>query len=211
MVKNLEKVFASIGKNDMKSFKKHIENLYGGKIVNFVFRDKEKLVHKPSCRGIRMTIESSGKLLDVYDPKENDKYFEIFKNNYICRDCCYECPCIGYEKRYADFTMGDYWGCEVYHPEFYDKDGISVILVNSNKGIEIFEQIKNSFKKIELKKEEIVQPMLQSAPKRKDNYQRFWNKYKKDGFSESSVYIIKKETCFLNRIKRRLLKILHHT
>ena len=38
--------------------------------------------------------------------------------------------------------MGDYWGIEKAHPEIETKNGVSVLLVNSQKGIELIEDLK---------------------------------------------------------------------
>lgn len=40
--------------------------------------------------------------------------------------------------------MGDFWGIGRNHPELDDDKGISMILVNSDKGSEMFERIKTN-------------------------------------------------------------------
>ena len=35
--------------------------------------------------------------------------------------------------RVGDFTMGDYWGIENIHPEIDKENGVSVLMVNSQR------------------------------------------------------------------------------
>lgn len=57
-----------------------------------------------------------------------------------CRPSCYECKFKGFP-RMSDVSIGDFWGIENYDRSM-DKDlGLSVVLVNSQKGKEYFEKI----------------------------------------------------------------------
>jgi hypothetical protein len=49
----------------------------------------------------------------------------------------------------GDLTIGDYWGIEHIHPEFYDKRGVSVILVNTEQGQRLLQALGNQFDMIE--------------------------------------------------------------
>ena len=58
------------------------------------------------------------------------------------RPSCTECPFKGFP-RHADITLGDYWGAETHHPTLNDDMGTSLVLLNSQKGIDLFEKVKN--------------------------------------------------------------------
>ncbi len=63
----------------------------------------------------------------------------------INRPSCYKCRFAG-EKRYSDFTIGDFWGIETVDPTVKDDDtGISLLDVNTPKGEKLFEEIKSQF------------------------------------------------------------------
>ena len=47
------------------------------------------------------------------------------------------------EKNIADIILGDYWGIEITNKDFYDEKGVSAVIINTNKGKDIFEEIKN--------------------------------------------------------------------
>ena len=56
------------------------------------------------------------------------------------RYSCYECPfaCI---PRQGDITLADYWGVKEFFPEMDASKGVSLVLVNSQKGEDLFKQI----------------------------------------------------------------------
>ena len=74
-------------------------------------------------------------------------FYEYFLQGKLDRENCYSCK-YACEMRYSDITIGDYWGIEHVHPElFHEKkwrdriyDGISSILVNTEKGMELVKE-----------------------------------------------------------------------
>ena len=66
----------------------------------------------------------------------------------ILRESCYNCKYKG-DNNNSDIIIGDYWGIEVTNPKFYDKLGVSSLIVNSLKGKEIIDKIKKD-KSIEI-------------------------------------------------------------
>lgn len=66
---------------------------------------------------------------------------KVFFSNLALRPSCYTCKFVDYN-RCSDFTIGDYWNINKFHPEFYNKDGVSLILIQTNKGLDIFNAIK---------------------------------------------------------------------
>ena len=73
------------------------------------------------------------------DKKEVVEFLEdplmyLYLKNYIFRKSCYNCKFKGLNNIQADIMLGDYWGIHLCHPEFFDTDGVSSIVVNSKKG-----------------------------------------------------------------------------
>lgn len=58
------------------------------------------------------------------------------------RECCYECKYANLD-RIGDITLGDLWGIEQFDYDFYDKNGVSLAIVNTIKGEKIFNKVKN--------------------------------------------------------------------
>ena len=67
-------------------------------------------------------------------------YMKLFVGGYINRESCVNCQFKGYS-RVSDLTIGDFWGIWDIAPEMDDNKGTSVVLVQSNRGAELIEQI----------------------------------------------------------------------
>ncbi len=89
-----------------------------------------------------------------YWPVVFDPYMMSFLKAKNYRESCYSCKFRGSE-RYSDITVGDFGGVREEHPEFFSKDGCSVMLVNSPKGMELFHLVEHNFECIDLTVEEI--------------------------------------------------------
>ena len=122
---------------------KYLGEKLKGKVIDFKFRDKSKgwgLIRKRLYNG-KVVYKKNNKILEKSVPTITSYYYRYFLKGDIYRENCYECKyaCSG---RVGDFTIGDYWGIEKAHPEIETKNGVSVLLVNSQKGIELIEDLK---------------------------------------------------------------------
>lgn len=63
----------------------------------------------------------------------SDPYGRAFMNRLCLRRSCESCPSRA-GRSGADITIGDYWGAEVYHPEFDRTKGVSVIVAHTDAG-----------------------------------------------------------------------------
>jgi acetyltransferase-like isoleucine patch superfamily enzyme len=82
-----------------------------------------------------------------YYETRDESYYTIGYNskNAYCRPSCYNCQFKGFP-RMADITLGDFWGIEKIGT-FKEKDlGTSLVLLNSQKGMNYFENIKTEIK-----------------------------------------------------------------
>lgn len=79
----------------------------------------------------------SGKRHEKLGQASDDPYYSAFAKGIIYRKCCYNCPFARIE-RAGDFTVGDFWGIEDCHPDFYDERGVSAVLINSIEANEFF-------------------------------------------------------------------------
>ena len=91
--------------------------------------------------------------------------------------------------RPSDITIGDFWGWERTDRNINkDAKGVSLILLNTEKGMQIFDIIKYKMDIVPAKIENCIQPNLQkptSLPPYRKNYE---NDYIKYGFE----YVMKK-------------------
>ncbi len=73
----------------------------------------------------------------------NDSFIKSYLSNINLRLSCYRCS-FKQQHRCADITLGDFWGVEQVAPELNDNKGVSLVLLHSEKGKEIFEKIKEN-------------------------------------------------------------------
>lgn len=123
--------------------------------------------------------------------KLNGRYFtELFYTNATLRPCCYKCP---YKSIHhpGDITIGDFWGIEKTVPEFADNKGISMVLLNNYKAVDIFDSIssqldyvKTDFNEFNLQKT-LIEPY--DRPKIR---KQLW----KDLYNKDFPHVLKKYT-----------------
>lgn len=113
-----------------KGYIRYLEDKLNGKIMDFKFRDKSKGWGHQA----KITYEKRGTVREKFFLPIQSYYYYYFLKGDVSRESCYECKyaCCS---RVGDFTMGDYWGVEKAHPEIEKKNGVSVLLVNSKKGM----------------------------------------------------------------------------
>ena len=166
---------------------------------NISFRNKDN--------GLKLFNIKFEYLKSKYKQNQNkDIYMQAFLKNTSLRDSCYNCS-FKKKNRISDITLADFWGIENVLPEMDDNKGTSLVIVNSIKGQELFEKIKDNigFKKVDL--EDAIKynkSMIESAKKDKNREKFFENldKMKFDKLVKKYTYkrgIIRK---ILSRIKR---------
>lgn len=125
-------------------FSAYIEKLnkkYNAKVVDFRFRDKR---HFGWSHTTRITFErQDGTFFEIEetDHKKID-YYKMFG----LRDCyllpCYQCK-YNTINRISDFTTGNYWGIENTSKTFDTTLGVSMLIINNEKALRVFEEIKD--------------------------------------------------------------------
>ena len=146
-----------------------------GRISSFQFRDKEK--------GWNTHVES-------FIAQDGSKHFsmeysDIFYSHIFHRPSCYNCQFANIT-RPSDITGADFWGGQKI-ADFSDNKGASLVLINSNKGQELFDKycLTNGIvHQIELK--EFMQNHLKEPLACPPNRNKEWNIYYSKGFEQSS-------------------------
>ena len=157
----------------------------------------------------KSALKADKNLVLLSDICFNNTYIKGFLSDLYLRPSCYQCPtrCLSSG---ADITLGDYWKIKDFHPKFYDKNGVSLVLINSNKGQDLFEQIrgKMDFIKSSYANAVRVNPVLVSNVM----LDRKRDKFYKDYFSnpndlERIVNTLSKRTLY-DRIYKKIYYIL---
>lgn len=146
--------------------------------IGFVsFRDKEEYGWHNST----LTIKDKKNQVILLETKKNNFFFQLFSNHEILRPSCHKCKYASFY-RPGDITLGDFWGIEKNFAQFDDDKGVSLVMVNSEKGVEIWKQIQNGSEYFKVLKEQCVQPNLSAPSKESTSRENFWRWYNKYGF-----------------------------
>lgn len=115
----------------------YLENDYNDKVKYIRFRDKSKYGWLLPCT--RIDFFSSTR--SDYHLLADDSYEKIYLSNIALRESCYNCK-FSESRRVGDFTIGDFWNAEILYPKINNKKGLSLVLINTEKGQSIFENIR---------------------------------------------------------------------
>lgn len=119
-----------------REYKEMMEQRYGSKAHFVSFRSKKK-----EWKRLHIVLQfENGK--EYFKSATFDPYMQLFLSNKSQRNACFHCP-FTTTHRQGDISLGDFWGIGRSHPELDDDKGISMILVNSDKGVEMYDMIKH--------------------------------------------------------------------
>lgn len=149
---------------------KYLEKKFGGKVEEFDFRDKTVC----GWDGHTESFIINGK------KRTSIAYREIFYSNFSLRQSCYNCKYAN-KSHPADITIADAWGIKQAKPEFNDNRGVSLIIVNSEKGNEMLGYLKNDCDVVELKMADMMQMNLKEPSKYSGSREKFWSDYENGG------------------------------
>lgn len=118
----------------LNKYLEDIEKINNKKVTDWHFRAKTTNSWKRSSVSYKLDSK-----LVTKDFIEDDLMY-LYLNNLILRECCYEC---NYKdrKNTADLIIADYWGIEVTNPDFFDDNGVSALVINSENGKKFFDEI----------------------------------------------------------------------
>ena len=139
----------------------------------------------------------------IHETLDQNLFMRGFLKNLYLRPSCYNCPAKS-GKSGSDITLGDFWGIEKFYPELYDDKGMSAIIISSDLGRKIFNEV--SIDKTCCSYDEIVlnnTALVNSANNRK-SVNTFWNNYNKNGINAICSVL---SSMHPNALKRILYKI----
>lgn len=111
-----------------------LKNKYKSEIEQIEFRSKDTGWHNSSVK-VKFNNGRNYRKPTVYDAFMKGFY----RNNYL-KESCYHCKFRNFQSG-ADITIGDFWGAEVEIPQMDDNKGLSVVLINSTKGMTFLEEL----------------------------------------------------------------------
>lgn len=183
-----------------KLFERYIDYMgkkLGGRLTEYNFRSKEK-------RGWDLYYKASNGKKSKSDYGFFDPYYNAFLEGKTYRECCYSCKFANTE-RAGDITLADYWGIQKMHPDFFDDNGVSLVLINSEKGKKAWEEISGSVTSISstVEKAAVMNGNLVAPSKRPDCRDGIY-----DGFDGDFEIYLKTKLRFKINPKTKLKKMI---
>lgn len=175
----------------------YLENKYNSEIAYYQNKNKkESWAHFGTYAEFK-----NGK--SFYTSRYKDPLTIIFSEMDVnTRPSCYECK---YRTlpRYADITVGDFWGILDVSEDDY-KNGVSVCMINSDKGQKLFDRVKENIKFERRTMQDLLRgnPYLLNNPKMPETHDDFFEDVEKMSFSAVLKKYTPKYRC-LKKIKQK--------
>lgn len=139
-----------------------IKKEHGSGIKEFAFRHKDKKEFR-SMFETKITYDDKV----IYEPNVISPYYALFSSEDTYRESCYSCK-YAKEMRISDITIGDCDSWRLY-PHFNPEEPKSSIMINTKKGNELWESMKNmiEYQNMDYEKECISNHQLRRPSARK--------------------------------------------
>ena len=177
----------------------------GKNIVKVFFRDKTN-----GWKKFSMKIQFSDG--DEYcQTLQKDSYLKAFLKNLCLRPSCYNCSFKSINRK-ADITLADFWGAESVVPNISMQNGVSLVLVHTDKGKGLLKKIasKTLLQNVDLQKSIAGNSSINQSVIEPKDRKRFMRDIKKGDFKSVKKYceesFFKKICLLLQRIKNRLFR-----
>ncbi len=125
-----------------KVWKKYIEyreSVAKAKLLRTFFRHK-----KYGWKMFSLEFEFSNS--NEYLQKHNeDLYMRSFLRDLDLRPSCYDCAFKNVDRQ-SDITLADFWGIQNIAPEMDDDKGTSLVIIHSERGRRLFDELKKSIR-----------------------------------------------------------------
>lgn len=123
-----------------REYIRYLAMKHNSTISRVSFREKNKGWSDSSALSI--SFSNGEKEVDLLS---KNRYFQGFMAHYYLRESCYNCS-VRNMHRQSDITLADFWGIDKLDSSMFDNKGTSLLLVHTNKGIEIVESLRDAGK-----------------------------------------------------------------
>lgn len=183
---------------------KYRQNIDNAKIENVEFRNKKY----SGWENYEVCFKYENKIYHIDHNK--DSYMKAFLRDASLRDSCYACK-FKSVNRASDVLLADFWGINNLMPDFNDKKGLNLLIVNTTKGENL---IKNIDHLIEKRKVDVNQAIKYNKscvesckiPKMRET---FFENINENNFEKvTEKFTVKSSKSFVKRVLRKVKKIM---
>ena len=190
-----------------EKYVKALSEKYGMQIKDISFRGKDR-----SWRKYDFVV--NGPERSIVTPHQKDPYMLLFLQDMTLRPSCYQCPFRNGGSG-SDLTLADLWNVAEVAPEMDDDRGVSLILVNSEKGREAIAglPVKEVDPLLALKRNGAFAHNMQVPQRREEFFQGLHSAKDLIGYMKGFVVrtplhkkLYRSIHTLLSKIKRRIVK-----
>ena len=153
-----------------KLWRKYLKEIQVGNLSEISFRDK-------SVSWWQFCMRIKGDKREIKDIFYDNTYMKVFLSDIALRQSCTSC---NYKELnyFSDITLADFWGLDKSYPELDDSTGVSLVLVNTQKGESLIKQISEKTRITQVEVERAVEgnrPAITNTPAHKNRGKFFEN------------------------------------
>lgn len=137
-------------------------------------------------------------------------FMKLFVGDYISRPSCENCKFKGYN-RVSDITLGDFWGIWDIDPEMDDNKGTSVVLIQSEKGQALWNEIsgKIKFKEVSLEQASRQNPSMLVPSKANSKREEVLKQIREGGIAECENLFVQSKISMVDKIKGKMQRLIY--
>lgn len=169
---------------------KYIEKKQKKKILSVDFRDKQKF---------GWTAHNETVVFQDGSDYSDKTFRTLFYSHLILREDCFKCPYRSLN-RISDITIADCWGITEHYPEFDDDKGVSLVLINTDKGQATYNRMNNT-QHINVDITKLMQAPLRTNWDVPSDYDEFWGYYKSHSFKKVIGKYVERKPSKIARLK----------
>ncbi len=185
-----------------RKYKEYRENKVNSKLSEMSFRSKKD----EGWRHYHVNMKFDNN--SCYNVnRDNDPYIKAFLKHLSLRESCTDCK-FKKNNRLSDITLADFWGINHIAPEMNDNKGISLVIVNSQKGQELMKDISEMMVSKEVDFENAISrnPSFNTSSKKNEKSHLFFEKLGEVDFEELVKEYIPKED-LLTKVKKKIKRM----
>lgn len=184
-------------------WQKYIEPFELNKSSSFSFRDKSN-----SWKRYEIVVSKDQKEI-IRETVGQNLYMKVFLSDLCLRPSCARCPA-KCGKSHSDITIADFWGIENLHPEFDDDKGCNLVIINSEKGKELFDIILCDKLETNLQTAIKYNPYYLKSIADSKYRKYFFDNFDRCGFAIYDKIQKQQQQSILSRINIIIIKISNH-
>ncbi len=174
-------------------------------VKRIFFKDKRIGWHKTDWRML-IEDERGEQLLPAY----KNPFFSSYLSHHSARPSCFSCA-FRHCRHVSDVTIADCWGIDKVHPEFDDNKGCTTLILQSEKGNNVWGAISEKANYVDFGIQNVRQynRHIENQAKKPEGYDAFYQDYKYRGFLYASQKILSKQQkkCLVGLMKRVIKRL----